>query len=324
MIVEGVYLYNIMMPAVPNYLRKPGRDIIKYDAPIKSNHLMDTTSDFAPWDLNKALSTPVKVSIVSCFWSPSSWTGIPLSVNVLKTNHIHKLAQEQFNRWLSGRTTCIVPGLSGMKAASTCSIQCPSTKCIYIRGSYSCQTTALCAASIWNRCEKKTHEQQTKPITSAKDVAEMVIVFCVSLIVPEDLMFAIKSGEHVYQESSFLCHPCRSWEFHDGIKYQCPGVTVPKCRRFWAALTSLLTHSVVPPKKKETHVIKTVIKRPVEKNILNSTQDESTYSCQDDIESPNIIWRLTPGLSECPEPVWGCQPKVYHTEFAIITWNPKK
>ena len=72
MIVEGVYLYNIMMPAVPNYLRKPGRDIIKYDAAIKSNHLMDTTSDFAPWDLNKALSTPVKVSIVSCFWSPSS------------------------------------------------------------------------------------------------------------------------------------------------------------------------------------------------------------------------------------------------------------
>ena len=40
-----------------------------------------------------------------------------------------------------------------------------------------------------------------------KDVAEMVIVFCVSLIVPEDLMFAIKSGEHVYQESSFLVSP---------------------------------------------------------------------------------------------------------------------
>ena len=33
-----------------------------------------------------------------------------------------------------------------------------------------------------------------------KDVAEMVIVFCVSLIVPEDLMFAIKSGKHVYQK----------------------------------------------------------------------------------------------------------------------------
>ena len=37
-----------------------------------------------------------------------------------------------------------------------------------------------------------------------KDVAEMVIVFCVSLIVPEDLMFAIKSGKHVYQKSSFF------------------------------------------------------------------------------------------------------------------------
>ena len=41
-----------------------------------------------------------------------------------------------------------------------------------------------------------------------KDVAEMVIVFCVSLIVPEDLMFAIKSGEHVYQESSFFVSWC--------------------------------------------------------------------------------------------------------------------
>ena len=40
-----------------------------------------------------------------------------------------------------------------------------------------------------------------------KDVAEMVIVSCVSLIVPEDLMFAIKSGEHVYQESSFFVSP---------------------------------------------------------------------------------------------------------------------
>ena len=40
-----------------------------------------------------------------------------------------------------------------------------------------------------------------------KDVAEMVIVFCVSLIVPEDVMFAIKSGEHVYQESSFFVSP---------------------------------------------------------------------------------------------------------------------
>ena len=38
-----------------------------------------------------------------------------------------------------------------------------------------------------------------------KDVAEMVIVFCVSLIVPEDLMCVIKSGKHVYQKSSFFC-----------------------------------------------------------------------------------------------------------------------
>ena len=43
----------------------------------------------------------------------------------------------------------------------------------------------------------------------------------------------------------FLCHPYRSWEFHDGIKYQCPGVTVPKCRRFWRVLKyrfALLDH----------------------------------------------------------------------------------
>ena len=66
-----------------------------------------------------------------------------------------------------------------------------------------------------------------------KDVAEMVIVFCVSLIVPEDLMCVIKFGKHVYQKSSFFCvTPYHSWGFHDSIKYQCPGVTVPKCRRF--------------------------------------------------------------------------------------------
>ena len=40
-----------------------------------------------------------------------------------------------------------------------------------------------------------------------KDVAEMVMVFCVSLIVPEDLMFEIKSGEHVYQKSSLFVSP---------------------------------------------------------------------------------------------------------------------
>ena len=36
----------------------------------------------------------------------------------------------------------------------------------------------------------------------------------------------------------FLCHPYRSWEFHDRIKYQCPGVTVTNGRRFWRALIS--------------------------------------------------------------------------------------
>ena len=40
-----------------------------------------------------------------------------------------------------------------------------------------------------------------------KDLAEMVIVFCVSLIVPEDLMCVIESGKHVYQKSSFFVSP---------------------------------------------------------------------------------------------------------------------
>ena len=38
-----------------------------------------------------------------------------------------------------------------------------------------------------------------------KDVAEMVIVFYVSLIVPEDLTCVTKSGKHVFQKSSFFC-----------------------------------------------------------------------------------------------------------------------
>ena len=38
-----------------------------------------------------------------------------------------------------------------------------------------------------------------------KDMAEMVIAFCVSLIVPGDLMCAIKSVKHVYQKSAFFC-----------------------------------------------------------------------------------------------------------------------
>ena len=40
----------------------------------------------------------------------------------------------------------------------------------------------------------------------------------------------------------FLCNPYRSWEFHDSIKYQCPGVTVPNGRRFWRALIYIYTY----------------------------------------------------------------------------------
>ena len=40
-----------------------------------------------------------------------------------------------------------------------------------------------------------------------KDVAEMVLVFCVSLNVREDLMCVIKSGKHVFQKSSFFVSP---------------------------------------------------------------------------------------------------------------------
>ena len=29
-------------------------------------------------------------------------------------------------------------------------------------------------------------------------------------------------------------HPYPSWEFHDSIRYQCPGATVPKCQRVLA------------------------------------------------------------------------------------------
>ena len=34
----------------------------------------------------------------------------------------------------------------------------------------------------------------------------------------------------------FLCNPYRFWEFHDSVKYQCPGETVPNGRRFWRAI----------------------------------------------------------------------------------------
>ena len=38
-----------------------------------------------------------------------------------------------------------------------------------------------------------------------KDVAEMVIVFCVSLMVPGDLMFAIKSGQQYVSRVIVFC-----------------------------------------------------------------------------------------------------------------------
>lgn len=155
MIVEGVYLYNIMMPAVPNYLRKPGRDIIKYDAPIKSNHLMDTTSDFAPWDLNKALSTPVKASIVFCFWSPSSWTGIPLSVNVLKTNRIHNWPKNSSTGDSVAAQPASFLGCQEWKQRRR-QHSIAQVQNVYTYGDPTAvKTTALCAASIWIVVRKK-------------------------------------------------------------------------------------------------------------------------------------------------------------------------
>ena len=51
-------------------------------------------------------------------------------------------------------------------------------------------------------------------------------------------VFKFKNLAHMCMKSHrFLCNPYRSWEFHDSIKYQCPGVTVPTGRRFWRALT---------------------------------------------------------------------------------------
>ena len=47
----------------------------------------------------------------------------------------------------------------------------------------------------------------------------------------------------IWNGHRFLCHPYRSWELHDSIKYQCPGVTVPKCRRFWRALICFISLS---------------------------------------------------------------------------------
>ena len=56
-----------------------------------------------------------------------------------------------------------------------------------------------------------------------------------------DECLQIQNQVNMYIKSHrFLCHPYRSWEFHDHIKYQCPGVTVPNGRRFWRALTWVL------------------------------------------------------------------------------------
>ena len=55
--------------------------------------------------------------------------------------------------------------------------------------------------------QESLYEQRTKPITSAKGRGSNGHRFFVSLIVPEDLMLAIKSGTHVYQKSSFLVSP---------------------------------------------------------------------------------------------------------------------
>ena len=57
-------------------------------------------------------------------------------------------------------------------------------------------------------------------------------------------VFKFKNLANMCIESHrFLCNPYRSWEFHDSIKYQCPGVTVPNGRRFWRAL--IYIHSIV-------------------------------------------------------------------------------
>ena len=89
-------------------------------------------------------------------------------------------------------------------------------------------------------CLKNPRELQhtsngVNPLYSRKDVSEMVIVFCVSLIIADELMYVIKSGKHVYQKSFFCVIPIVP-ESVISIRYQCPGVTVPKCRRFWRAL----------------------------------------------------------------------------------------
>ena len=70
-------------------------------------------------------------------------------------------------------------------------------------------------------------------------------------------VFKIKNQANMCIKSHrFLCHPYGSWEFHDRIKYQCPGVTVPHGRRFWRALIYIYIYTYIyllqqsnPPKK---------------------------------------------------------------------------
>ena len=60
-----------------------------------------------------------------------------------------------------------------------------------------------------------------------------------------DECLQIQNQANMYIKSHrFLCHPYRSWEFHDHINYQCPGVTVPNGRRFWRALIYFLQGSL--------------------------------------------------------------------------------
>ena len=65
-----------------------------------------------------------------------------------------------------------------------------------------------------------------------------------------DECLQIQNQANMYIKSHrFLCHPYRSWEIHDHIKYHCPGVTVPNGRRFWRALIyyckMLLVHQML-------------------------------------------------------------------------------
>ncbi len=94
-----------------------------------------------------------------------------------------------------------------------------------------------------------------------------------------------KTCKHVYQSHRFLCNPYRSWEFHDSIKYQCPGETVPNGRRFWRALIYIhlrLTHPALsspgssqpPPNRKPT---------------ISSSQSQSLSTIQPQHDVPGCV-----------------------------------